>query len=321
MNMKLSLVTTIVAAACAWAAPASAQRNTLTVLVGFPPGGATDVVARTLADKLKDALGQTVIVENRAGAGGQIATQQLKAAPADGSVVMLTIDHSHVIIPLTFKTAGYDPIKDFTPLAGVAMYRNALAVNTSLGATTMADFGKWLKANPSNANYGIPAVGSVPQFAGYILGQSLGTPMTSVPYKGGAPLVQDVLGQQVPAGIGSLTEFIDHHRAGKLRVLAVSGDTRSKIAPDIPTFQELGLKGIDKNPWLAFFGPRGLPPAFVERFNAAVRTALSQPDIVERLTKMGNEVAYTSPAELQEWVVSATQHWGAVIKASGFQPQ
>jgi tripartite-type tricarboxylate transporter receptor subunit TctC len=288
------------------------------VLVGFPPGGATDVVARLLSDKLKDQLKQPIIIENRGGAGGMIATQQLKAAPADGSTVMLTIDHSHVIVPLTFKAPGYDPVTDFTPIAGVASYFNALAVSSTLGVKSLPELGAWFRSHPGQANYGVPAAGSVPQFAGLIVGKSLGANVVPVPYRGGAPLVLDLLSGQVPVGIGSLTEYIEHHRAGKMRVLAVSGATRSKAAPDIPTFKELGLDGIDKNPWLAFFGPKGMPQAFVDRFSQAVATVLRDKDVLAKFEAMGNEASYAAPAQLQEWVTSATAHWGPVIKESGY---
>lgn len=305
--------------------PVAAQgqdfRGTVRMVVGFPPGGGTDVVARLLADKLKDVLGQPVTVENRPGAGGQIATQQVKAAPPDGSTVMLTIDHSQVIIPLTFKNPGYDPVKDFTHVAGVASYFNALAVAASTKAETMKAYADWLKSNPNQSNFGIPAPGSVPQFAGLALGKALGVNMVAVPYKGGAPLVQDVLAGQIPAGVGSLSEFIEHHRAGKLRVLAVSGTQRSRIAPDIPTFQELGLKGIDKNPWLALVGPAGMPAAFVDRFASAVEQVLRMPDVAERLMRIGNEPAFARGPQLTEWITSATAHWGPVIRDSGFELQ
>ena len=292
------------------------------VLVGFPPGGATDVVARLLSDKLKDVLNQPVFVENKGGAGGMIATQQLKASPADGSTVMLTIDHTHVIIPLTFKAPGYDPAKDFTALAGVANYFNAMGVSATLNVKTLAEFGIWLKANPAKANFGVPAAGSVPQFASLIVGKALGVsnPVV-VPYKGGAPLVQDLLGGQIPAGVSSLTEYIEHHRNGRVNVLAISGTTRSKVAPEIPTFQELGLKGIDKNPWLAFVGPKDMPKEFVDRFTRAVAVVLRNPDVVERLAKLGNEIAYATPEQAQEWITSATAHWAPVIRDSGYELQ
>src|SRR5262249_50130902 len=156
---------------------------------------------------------------------GMIATQQLKAAPPDGTTVMLTIDHSQVIVPLTFKAPGYDPQKDFTPLAGVATYYNVMAVSSEIHVKTPAEFAAWLKANPTKANYGIPAVGSVPQFAGLLVSKSLGAPMVAVPYRGGSPLVQDLIANQISAGFISLTESIDYHRAGRLQVLAVSGTT------------------------------------------------------------------------------------------------
>jgi tripartite-type tricarboxylate transporter receptor subunit TctC len=314
------LATLAAALPFALAAPAHAADydGPIKVLVGFPPGGATDVVARLLSDKLKNILGQPIFIENRGGAGGMIATQQLKAASPDGSTVMLTIDHSHVIVPLTFKAPGYDPLTDFTPVAGVASYFNALAVSSSLNVKTMPQLGEWLKSHRGQANFGVPAAGSVPQFASLIIGKSLGVDVVPVPYRGGAPLVLDLLSGQVPAGIGSLTEYIEHHRAGKMNVLAVSGTTRSKTAPDIPTFQELGLKGIDKNPWLAFFGPKGMPQPFVDRFSKAVQQVLQDPEVLEKFKAMGNEASYATPAQLQEWVASATAHWGPVIRESGY---
>lgn len=304
------------------AAQISASDAPLRVIVGFPPGGATDVVARVLADKLKDILKRPVIVDNKGGAGGMIATQQLKASAADGSTVMLTIDHSHVIIPLTFKAPGYDSIRDFTPLAGVATYFNALGVSGNINVKNLPEFDAWLKANPGKANFGVPAGGSVPQFASLVVGKALGVsnPVV-VPYRGGAALVVDLIGGQIPAGVGSLTEFIEHHRARKINVLAISGTARAKVAPEIPTFQELGLKGLDKNPWLAFVGPKGLSKEFVDRFSKAVSVALMNPEVVERLAKLGNEVSYATPEQLQEWITSATAHWGPVIKDSGYELQ
>jgi tripartite-type tricarboxylate transporter receptor subunit TctC len=288
------------------------------VLVGFPPGGSTDIVARIFSDKLRELLGRPIVVENRPGNGGQVAAIQLKNAAPDGTTVMLTIDHTHVTIPLTFKEPGYDPLKDFTPIVGVAQYYNAMAASSKTGITNLKELAAWMKANPGQHNFGIPAAGSIPQFAGLIVAKSLGVTMEPIPYKGGAPLVQDLIGGQVPIGFGSLTELIEHHRAGRLRVLAVSGTQRARAAPEIPTFQDLGLKGIDKNPWLAFFGPAGLPPAFVTNFNAAVRNAMNTPEARERFVTLGIEAAPTQPEELRAWVADALKHWGPVIRDSGY---
>lgn len=321
---SFAAVSLLGAAMAGLAVPAHAADYTgpVKVLVGFPAGGATDVVARVLADKLKDVLNQPVLVDNKGGAGGMIATQQLKASPKDGSTIMLTIDHSHVIVPLTFKAPGYDPAKDFTPLAGVASYFNALAVSGTLNVKTLPEFGAWLKANPGKANFGVPAAGSVPQFASMVVGKALGVPNpVVVPYRGGAPLVQDLLAGQVPAAVSSLTEYIENHRAGRFQVLAISGTARAKVAPEIPTFQELGIKGMDKNPWLAFVGPKDMPKEFVDRFTRAVATVLKNPEVVDRLAKLGNEITYATPEQLQEWITSATAHWAPVIKDSGYELQ
>ncbi len=292
------------------------------VLVGFPPGGATDVVARAIVDKLGKAMnGQVFVIDNKAGAGGQIAAQLLKASPPDGSTIMLSIDHTQVIIPLTVAAAGYDPVNDFTALAGVAGYYNVLAVSAATGIKNMAELGAWVKAHPTEANYGVPAAGSVPQFIGHIIGKSFGVTMNSVPYKGGAPMVQDLLAGQIPIGIASMTELIEYHRSGKVRILASSGQERSKTAPDIPTFRELGFSGIDKNPWLAFFGPKGMSPEFVETFDQAMKTVLAEPDLQERLAKMGNEVDPAPGREVQQWVVDANRTWSKVIRESGFKAQ
>ncbi|MDM0076309.1 Bug family tripartite tricarboxylate transporter substrate binding protein [Variovorax sp. J2P1-59] len=307
-----------------WSANAATKAYTgpIRVLVGFPPGGATDVVARAVIDKLGKAMdGQVFIVDNKPGAGGQIAAQLLKAAPPDGSTIMLSIDHTQVIIPLTIAAAGYDPVADFTALAGVANYYNVLAVSAATGVKNMAELGAWVKAHPNEANYGIPAAGSVPQFIGHVIGKSFGVTMNSVPYKGGAPMVQDLLAGQIPIGIASMTELIEYHRAGKVRILGSSGQERSKTAPEIPTFQELGFSGIDKNPWLAFFGPKGMPPEFVDQFDRAMKTVLAQPDLQERLAKMGNEVTAAPSKEVEQWVIDANRNWSKVIRDSGFKAQ
>jgi tripartite-type tricarboxylate transporter receptor subunit TctC len=300
--------------------PAYAQGDTrpIRILVGFPPGGSTDIVARIFSDKLRELLGRPIVVENRPGNGGQVAAIQLKNAAPDGTTVMLTIDHTHVTIPLTFKDPGYDPLKDFTPIVGVAQYYNAMAASAKTDIRDLKGLAAWMKANPTQHNFGIPAAGSIPQFAGLIVGKALGVEMLPIPYKGGAPLVQDLIGGQIPIGFGSLTELIEHHRAGRLRVLAVSGTQRARAAPEIPTFQELGLKGIDKNPWLAFFGPAGLPPAFVTNFNAAVRNAMLTPESKERFLTLGIEATPTQPEELRAWVEDALKHWGPVIRDSGY---
>jgi len=232
----------------------------LRLIVGFPAGGATDVVARILAEGLMRHLpDQVVVVENRGGAGGQIAAQQLKKTPANGKTIMLSIDHTQVIIPLTVLGAGYDGAADFTPLAGVAVFRNVLSVNAATPVTSMQDLQAWLKAQPDAVNYGVPAANSVPQLIGQILGRHVGVALNPVPYRGGAPMVQDVLAGHIPVGVGNMADALEHHRSGRLRILAMDGQTRSPHAPDIPTFEELGIAGVEQTSWQAMFAPPGYP--------------------------------------------------------------
>ncbi|MDB6002817.1 MAG: hypothetical protein JWP52_4516, partial [Rhizobacter sp.] len=309
-----ALAATLVAPAAAWPlhAGAAPYNGTVRVVVGFPPGGATDIVARSIVDRLSKVLNnQVFVVDNRPGAGGQIAAQFVKAAPPDGSTIMLSIDHTQVIIPLTVVAANYNAVTDFTPLAGVAQYYNVLAVSAATGVKTMAEFRTWLKAHPTEANYGVPAAGSVPEFIGYMIGKSFDVKMNPIPYKGGAPLVNDLIAGQLPIAIASMTELIDHQRSGRVHILASSGQVRSKTAPDVPTFAEVGFPGID-NPWLAFFGPKGLPQDYVERLDQAVKTVLQQPDLQQYLAKLGNEVAPVPGSEVQQWVASANKRWSQV---------
>lgn len=311
----------VLSAVLAFPSAAKDYTGVVKVLVGWPAGGATDNLARALAERLSAELRQPLIIENKGGAGGLIAAQALKIAPPDGSTIMLALDHTLVILPLINKGAGFDTLKDFTPLAGVSTYQNVLAVSTSTHANDLQSFGRWLKSNPGNANIGIPASSSVPELTAITIAKSMGVKIVAVPYRGSAPLVVDLLAGQVPAGISSLSEYIEHHRAGRFRILAASGSTRPQLAPDIPTFKELGLVQLELNPWAAFVGPKGLSPEFAERFSKAVAISLASPDVQERFRKLGNVATYAPPAELQDWVAKGTRHWGTLMTEAGFKAQ
>jgi len=294
----------------------------LRLVVGFPAGGATDVVARILAEGLMRHMPkQVVVVENRGGAGGQIAAQQLKKTPANGATIMLSIDHTQVIIPLTVPAAGYDGVADFTPLAGVAVFRNVLSVNASMPVASVQDLQTWLKAQPGAINYGIPAPNSVPQLIGQILGRHVGVSMNPVPYRGGAPMVQDLLAGHVPMGVGNMADALEHHRAGRLRILAMDGQTRSQHAADIPTFEELGIAGVAQTSWQAMFAPPGLPAALAARFEAAFQAVLEDAQVRERLGALSLEPTFAPAAQVRQWVTEGTRHWGALLRETGFKPQ
>jgi len=304
------------------AGSAQAQTGTIRLLVGFPAGGGTDVIARTLAEKLKDQLGANVIVENRAGAGGQIAAQALKAAPADGTTFFLTHDHTVSILPLVVKNPGFEPAKDFVAVAGFATFVNALAVSGGTPARSMNEYVAWVRSQGAGkGNVGIPAPASVPEFLVKLIGEKYKLDLQAAPYRGSAPMMADMLGNQIGAGVGSVPDFIENHKAGKIRVVAVLGGKRQAALPDVPTFAELGLAGFEDVPYYGIFAPAGTPRASIDRFAEAVSKVIALPDVHDRLTAMGLTVGYMPPAQLASREHAYAQTWARIIKASGFQAQ
>ena len=304
------------------AGPVQAQNGTIRLLVGFPAGGGTDVIARTLAEKLKDQLGVNVVVDNRAGAGGQIAAQVLKTAPADGTTFFLTHDHTVSILPLVVKNPGFEPAKDFVAVAGFATFVNALAVSGGTPAKSMTEYVAWVRnTQGGKGNVGVPAPASVPEFLVKLIGEKYKIDLQAAPYRGSAPMMADMLGNQIGAGVGSVPDFIENHKAGKIRVVAVLGSARQAALPDVPTFAELGLAGFEDVPYYGIFAPSGTPKATIDRFAEAVSKVIAMPDVQSRLTAMGLSVAYMPPQQLASREQAYAQTWARIIKASGFQAQ
>lgn len=316
-----TLRNTVAVGALLLAGIAQAQTGTIRLLVGFPAGGGTDVIARTLAEKLKDQLGSNVIVENRAGAGGQIAAQALKAAPADGTTFFLSHDHTISILPLVTKNPGFDPAKDFVAVAGFATFVNAFAVSGGTPAASMNEYVAWVRTQGSKGNVGVPAPASVPEFLVKLIGQKYALDLQAAPYRGSAPMMADMLGNQIGAGVGSVPDFIENHKAGKIRVVAVLGGKRQAALPDVPTFAELGLAGFEDVPYYGIFAPAGTPRTTIDRFAEAVAKVIAMPDVRDRLTAMGLSVGYMPPQQLAAREHAYTQTWTRIIKASGFQAQ
>jgi tripartite-type tricarboxylate transporter receptor subunit TctC len=301
---------------------AQAQPGTVKILVGFPPGGGTDAIARTLADKLKDQLGQPVIVENKAGAGGQIAAQTLKAAPADGSTLFLSHDHTVSILPLVSKNPGFEPARDFVAVGGFATFVNALAVSGGTPAKSMNEYVAWVRnQGAGKSTVGVPAPASVPEFLVKVIGQKYKLDLQSAPYRGSAPMMGDMLGNQIPAGTGSIPDFIENHKAGKIRVVAVMGTARQALLPDVPTFSELGLTGFEDLPYYGIFAPAGTPAATIDKISAALAKVVALPEVRDRLTAMGLSVGYMTPQQLSSREQAYSKTWAGIIKASGFVPQ
>ena len=305
----------------AMAQPALAQDRMdkpVHILVGFAAGGTADLIARVVADKLKDTIGQPVIVDNRPGAAGRIAADAVKAAPPDGATIMVMPIGPMAVVPHTLKSISYDTLKDFTPIGLGATFQFALAVGPQSGAKTWSEYVAWVKANPAKASYATSAAGSLPHFIGVLLSREIGVDMVHVAYKGSAAYVNDLIGGQVPAAIDAIADLTELHRAGRIRILASSGASRSSALPDVPTFSELGLKNVVATGWFGFFAPANTPKAIVDTLNRGINKALASPDVVERLSKIGMDPATSTPDEFARIVASDYAKWGPVVKASGF---
>lgn len=297
------------------------QGRPLRLLVGFPAGGGTDAIARVLAEALQAALGTTVIVENKPGAGGQIAAQALKHAPPDGSTLFLSHDHTISILPLVLKNPGFDPARDFLPVAGFATFANALALSGGTPAASLPEYLAWAKKHGGPASVGIPAPASVPEFLVKLLGEKHGLHLLSVPYRGSAPMVADMLGNQISAGVGSVPDLITQHQHKKLHIVAVMGQQRQDVLPEVPTFAELGIAGFEELPYYGLFAPAGTPGAVVERVSNALAGVIGQPVVKARLTELGLSVGLMTSAQLATRERAYSAAWARIIKAGGFQPQ
>ena len=318
LRSTLALGTLSACAGLAWAQ----NGNAIRLLVGFPAGAGSDAIARTLAEKLKDELGLPVVVENRAGAGGQIAAQALKAAPADGYTLLLSHDHTISILPQVVKNPGFDPAIDFVPVAGFASFANVLAVSGGTPARTIDEYIRWVKTQRGGKDtIGIPAPASIPEFLVKMISDKYRLDLQSAPYRGSAPMTVDMLGNQISAGIASVPDFIENHRAGKLRIIATLGAQRQALLPQVPTFSELGFANLDDLPYYGIFAPVGTPQATIGRFGVALQKVLVMPEVRQKLTTLGLSVGYEPQGQFAGRVRTYTQGWERIIKASGFKVQ
>lgn len=287
------------------------------LLVGFPAGAGSDAIARILAEPLREQLGVPVIVENRAGAGGQLAAQALKAAEPDGGTLFVSHDHTISILPLFTADPGFDPAKDFVPVAGFASFVNAFALSASTPARSFAEYVAWIKRNGGKGSVGIAAPASVLELVVGSVADHFKLDLVAAPYRGSAPMISDMLGGQIPAGLGSTPDFIEQHRAGKVRIVAALGPRRQPALPDVPTFAELGLAGFEAMPYFGVFAPAGTPPATVERLANAVREAIARSGVRDRLTGLGLNVEFSGPAAFAKRVADYSREWAAIAAKRG----
>lgn len=289
------------------------------LLVGFAPGGSADIAARLIAERMSAELKQPVVVENRPGAGGRIAAEQLKNAAPDGGTLMLAPIVVPVLAPLVFSKLPYDPVADFAPVAHLANFQFGLSVNAGHPAKTVPELLQWFKAHADKTNFGSPAPGSLPHFFGVMMARGAGLDMVHVPFNGGGPLMNALVGNQVSSAIDTLVDQIELHRSGKTRILATSGAARSPLLPEVPTFTEAGLRGVEGASWFAVYAPARTPEAVVRQQNAAINKALAAAEVRERFGKLGLEPVGGTPADLAALMKRDTERWGPVVKASGFK--
>ena len=297
---------------------AHAQQGTIKFLVGFPAGASLDALTRMVAEKLQASLGQNVVVENRTGAAGQIAMNALKTSPADGTVLVMTPLVTVVTAPHIQKLP-YDPFKDFAPVAHAADFLFAFAMGPATPAKSLKEYAGLVKQDAKYGNYASAATGSLPHFFSLLFAEKAGLKMNHIGYRGTAAAMTDLLGGQIAAFMGTVSDVAPQHKAGKIVAVATSGATRSKHLPDIPTFKELGYD-IQGGGWYAAYAPAGTPAPTIDRLSKAIIAALNEPDVRQRLDNYGMEPTGLGPAELARIQKRDYDQWGPVIKASGFKP-
>ncbi len=321
--MTLSRRDLLITAAGTLALPALAQTiEQAKFLYGFPAGSSGDIVARRVAEKIAgSAYTKTAaVVENRPGAGGRIAIDGLKAAPADGSVLCLTPFSPMSIYPHVYRKLSYDPVADFVPVSIAAVMHHGLAVGPMVPAsvTDVKGFVAWAKANADKANYGSPAAGSTPHFLGALLGLNNGVDLKHVPYRGSVPGVTDVVGGQIAAMFTPAGDFLANHRAGKLRLLGTSGRARLPFATDVPTFAEQGFADLTTEEWFGFYAPAKAPAAVLAAANAAINQALKDKSVIDGLAVVGLLAQGSTPDEMARSQRAEFERWGPLVKRIGF---
>ncbi len=294
--------------------------DNLKIITGFAAGGTSDTLCRRVATRMAPGYANTAVVENRTGAGGQIAVQFVKESKPDGTTLLQTPTSILTIYPHIYKKLPYDPMVDLTPASIACVFDFGFAVGPAVPATvkSVPDFLAWAKANPAGANFGSPAAGSTPHFIGALLGKSAGVELKHAAYRGTQPAMLDLLGGNVSAVSGPIGDITQHLSTGKVRILGVSGAKRSRFAPDVPTFSEQGLKDMTHSEWFAFLLPAKTPAEIVTRMNTALKTALAQKDVIDGLATFGLEAMSSSPAELTDLLKKDTAKWAPIVKAVGF---
>jgi len=322
MKTSLSIIAALSIAAILAAAPARADdypNRPITLIVPFPPGGSTTVMARNVADKMSIALGQSIIIENRGGAGGTLGTRIAAKAAPDGYTILLSYTGTFSIAPSAYANVGYDPRKDFAPIGMIGAAPNLLVVTTSLPVKSIDELKAYAKAQPAPMQYGSPGVGTVNHLAGELLANAMGVTMLHIPYKGNGPALGDLIGGHIPLMFMPIPVSLGNVRAGKLRALAISSAKRSALAPEIPTLAESGLPGFDVALRYGLAAPAGTPKPIIDRLNKELNAALASEDVQKRLANEGADALPGTPQAYADDIDKEETKWGALVRKLGLK--
>ena len=318
--MRLRIIAVLIATITAGAHAQTYPHKTIRFIVPYVAGGAGDIFARTVGQKLYEAMGQTVLIDNRPGANGILGTDLLAKSPPDGYTIVMGNSAPFVLNPALYSKLPYDPVRDFAPVTQGTYYGYVLVLNPAVPAKSIEELVALAKAKPAQLSYGSTGTGGANHLAGEFLAIMTGTKLTHVPYKGSAAALADVLGGQLSMMFDTLITSIPQLKAGKLRAIGFSGNRRASQLPDVPTMDELGLKGFEVSSWQGILAPAGTPPAVVDRLYAETAKALKMPDVVERLaTQGGNELVGSTPAQFAALIKAEIVKYGKVIREAGIR--
>ncbi len=304
----------------AWSDGAFAQAfpsKPVKLVIPFPPGGSLDAVGRAIADKLTQMWGQSVVVDNKPGAGGNIGADFVAKSPPDGYTVVMGALSTHAVNPSLYPKMPYDAVKDFAPISLVAITPNVLVVNPNLPVNSVKDLIAYARANPGKLSFGSGSNGSAGHLAGELFKVDTGTDMVHIPFKGGAPALQALLAGDTQLMFDNLANSMQQVKAGKLKALAVTTERRSALVPDLPTMAESGVPGFDISTWFGIMAPAGTPPDVIAKWNTDLVKVLSSPDMRERMTAQGAEAAPDTPAEFSAFIARELAKYARIVKASG----
>ncbi|NSX04690.1 Bug family tripartite tricarboxylate transporter substrate binding protein [Cupriavidus gilardii] len=312
----VALLATAALTVAAPAALAAYPERPIAITVPTAPGGTVDIVARIMAEQLGGTLGQPLVVNNKAGAGGVVGTQAARREAADGYNLLFTANSNQLIVPWVYKKPGFDPIKDFVPIAAVGVVPNVLCVHPSFPARDLKGFLAEVKANPDKYRYASAGSGTLNHLLGEMMNEKGGLKMQHIPYKGVAPAMTDVMGNQVPMLFASLPSAVEAVKAGKLRAIGVSSATRAPLLPDVPAIAEQ-IPGFSGDLWVAFYAPRGTPQPVVDKLHAAIKSALASPALQQRFQQLGVTVLRDGPEQLAARQQKEFAQWKQIVERSG----